>query len=461
MRIPKKIHRVWIGGEMPPEFAAYEQQWRDLHPDWEVRTWREEDLGWLQNRAAFEDAPKLSSKSNIARYEIVLREGGLYVDTDYQPFRCFDELLEDVDLIVAREEPNFFANALFGAVAHSPILQAVVDGLPASHYSRAGAISPQRTGPHYFTRSVRRALVAQPDTRVQVLEREQVIPYSWRQPHLAGHTFPHAFAAHHWAKSWVAPTGSARPAKDRARRLAGGLAIRTKTLVRMAADRWERTEPIRRTRPGQAVALGTDRVLLVTSSGMPLVVGPEDADVISSIVTDGEHEPAFVAFLRRELLDGDIVAHVGPGAGPAPLYSAWRVGRMGRVYVVDTDERIVSVQGASTDLASRRGLQAEVLVMHAHIGPGQGSQRLDQLLRGNPEVGLVSVGTARGAGQVLASVDGLLADRTLRLLELRLDDIEAGAAWPELAERLRHIDRTFRPRSFTLGPGGERVPLSV
>ena len=40
--IPKLIHRLWInppGPPMPDEFRRYGEQWKALHPDWQVIDW--------------------------------------------------------------------------------------------------------------------------------------------------------------------------------------------------------------------------------------------------------------------------------------------------------------------------------------------------------------------------------------------------------------------------------------
>ena len=231
--------------------------------------------------------------------------------------------------------------------------------------------------------------------------------------------------------------------------------------MQRAATRWDRIEPAKPSGVPHAVAIGGDRVLLVTASGLPLVVGSDHLDVIASVLVDGEHEPGFLAFIRRELRDGDVVALVGAPTGVSALPCAWRVGRMGRVYAIDADPRAVELLDASAELSRRRGLQAEVLPVAARIGCAAPGRRLDDVLRGNPDVGLVRIAVGGDEASVLATMDELFTDRSVRLLDVRLSDVAAGAAWSELAARLLAIGRTWRPESFTLSATGERVPLSV
>ena len=189
---------------MPDEYVEFGHRWTELQPDWKVRTWTESDLDWLSNCSAFDDAPLLSSKSNIARYEIVFREGGLYVDCDVEPLRSIEPLIDRAELVVSEERPGYLGNEFFGAVAGHPVLRYAVDNVSKSHFALDDAISPARTGPEFWSRCVRRTC-AELDITPTVLTRDQIYPYTWTQPHLRNEQFPQAWAVHHWAKSWVAP----------------------------------------------------------------------------------------------------------------------------------------------------------------------------------------------------------------------------------------------------------------
>src|SRR3954469_16671428 len=130
MAIPRKLHRVWLGREMPAEYVEYGRSWERLHPGWEVRTWGEADLDWLENRAEFERAPRFTTKANIARYEIVHREGGVYVDCDFEALRPIDDLLDGATLVVGEERAGRLNNAWFAATPGHAVLRYAIDELP-------------------------------------------------------------------------------------------------------------------------------------------------------------------------------------------------------------------------------------------------------------------------------------------------------------------------------------------
>ena len=104
MSIPRIFHHVWTSGdEMPEPVLATRRTWIDRHPGWEFRIWTLEDVGWLRNRALFERSETYAQKADIARYEIVHRFGGVYLDTDMECLRPIDGLIERLEFFSARQ----------------------------------------------------------------------------------------------------------------------------------------------------------------------------------------------------------------------------------------------------------------------------------------------------------------------------------------------------------------------
>ena len=84
--IPRVLHRVWVGPvEMPAAFVEFGRGFERLHPQWEMRLWTDADLEGLgitdDERRRARSASELS---NLVRYEVLARHGGVYVDTDFE-----------------------------------------------------------------------------------------------------------------------------------------------------------------------------------------------------------------------------------------------------------------------------------------------------------------------------------------------------------------------------------------
>jgi hypothetical protein len=133
--IPRKLHFVWLGSKPVPE--EWLVPWRALHPGWEVRLWREADLAKLPmlNRAHF-DALMADEcwhgAADIARYEILLDKGGVYVDIDSKPLRTFDGAsFMDASFFAGYEPtqsmPGRVANGTIGAEQGHHVLRQLVE----------------------------------------------------------------------------------------------------------------------------------------------------------------------------------------------------------------------------------------------------------------------------------------------------------------------------------------------
>ena len=488
--IPKKIHRVWLGGPMPDDYVAFGQKWQDLHPDWEVRTWGEADLDWLQNRAAFDDATLLSSKSNIARYEIVEREGGLYVDCDFEPLRPVEALLTGADLVLSEETPGFYCNALFAATSGHPVLRRAIDELPTSHYEQPDVPSPLRTGPAFWTRCVQRdAPFAR--HRVRVLTRDHVYPYSHQQMHLRDESFAEAWAVHHWAASWVTPTGPPGFA-ERLRSRLELPASRIKSKAVGALRRFDALQPAGRLRPAAPTYLGSNRLLVQTQQGFPVLTFADDLCVTPALARYGCHDRAFANFLDREIHRGQVVVDVGANIGLVTLHCARLVGAYGRVFAFEPNPETHQLLLDSLYTNRMEGLAAEVQVHCAAVGNsiapvalniptrhrGRASidarnaqdpdvsvviapmVRLDDVFAGVAEINLVKIDVEGAELGVLQGMRSLIDRGKVRMLDLELNAKLAQDDWDPLAALLRDL-ASRAVSTFAIAGDGSRLPMSV
>jgi FkbM family methyltransferase len=498
--IPHVLHRVWLGAPMAEAFWQYGERWEELHPGWRFVTWSEKDLAFLRNRAEFEAAEELSQKSNIARYEILLREGGVYADCDLEPLRNIEPLLIGASLVVGEEQPGRLNNAFVAAIPGHPALEYAVEQLPESFGSQLGELSPQRTGPAFWTRCVRRS-AADRGFKPRVLKREVLYPYTYTQKNLQVRHFPEAYAVHHWAKSWVRkPTLASRFRSQFFLRVAKNVAIETLTPAKRVWHRigqaWSRAEP--RTRPlanpQRVTSLGSNRLLVVTEAGYPILAAADDLGVTPSLVADGVYDMGFIRFLARELREGDVAVDVGANIGLFTLAMVMAVGRTGRVFAFEPNPSCADLLEDSLYMNEMRGLSTDVSCFRAAVGsepgrailtfdpkhPGMGTLgdteaaeaqkcvrtevelvALDDVLRGVPEIRLVKVDVEGTECDVLRGMRTLLSERRVRLIDLELLDVRAGRRWAELTALLRDLMSTSGAAAWTIDHTGQRRPVSL
>jgi hypothetical protein len=196
--IPRVIHRIWLGdAALPADAVQFAEGWQRRHPDWESRWWGDEDLARLVPADAIDRARSHSERSNLLRYEILRRHGGIYVDTDVECLRSIDPLLDGASAFAAWEGPESVGTAIFGAVPGHPLFEdAAREALPNAG---RGVNSPEATGPRFFS------LVVADHPNVRLFESRLFYPYRWDELHRRGETFPDAYAVHHWRLSWALP----------------------------------------------------------------------------------------------------------------------------------------------------------------------------------------------------------------------------------------------------------------
>lgn len=202
--IPRIIHRIWLGGPMPPAVARYGKRWQALHPEWEVRTWREWDLPALRHQEWFDRAPGPVPRADIARLELLDRHGGVYVDTDFEPRRPLDGLIAGTSCFFASEDGRWLSTGIMGNVPGHPFIADLLDGLARSIVEHPGEPPNVQTGPKYVTGRYRAYAVEHPDDPVAVFPASLFYPYHFTELHRREEAFPEAFAVHHWSASWTA-----------------------------------------------------------------------------------------------------------------------------------------------------------------------------------------------------------------------------------------------------------------
>lgn len=198
--IPKTVHRIWLGkARMDREFQDYWRRFKELNPGWDFRTWRDADLEWIVNREVFEESPTLSERSDVARFEIIARHGGIYVDTDVEPLQPLDKLLRP-SAFAGWEYSNRLGTAVIGGEAGHPAFEHLVQWLPSWAHDHAGSRPDERTGPLFLTTMWWRR------NDVKRYARNVFYPYGWwpADAHKASGPFPpETLVVHRWRASWV------------------------------------------------------------------------------------------------------------------------------------------------------------------------------------------------------------------------------------------------------------------
>lgn len=193
--IPRIMHRT-VPAETADEVEVFWRRAQALHPGWAFRTYREpvdpasfpltSDLwGRCQNGA---------QKAGLIRLEALYTHGGVYLDSDVEPFRSLEPLLH-LPAFAAWEDETTVPDAVLGAKAGHPAFEAMIS---KARTAIEGGADAWLSGPGVTTETL-------PGRRdVLVLPPGSFYPHHYLEKAAAGErtSNPWVFVEHKWRHSW-------------------------------------------------------------------------------------------------------------------------------------------------------------------------------------------------------------------------------------------------------------------
>lgn len=218
--ISRIIHQIWLGSDLPAHLRRLVESWRTYNPSWEYILWDEDKLSKikLQHRKLVDRTDCYGIQSDIIRCELLYQFGGVYVDTDFECLRPIDDLIACPDdcrecALLGNFGSRRLENSFLASSPQHPFFKLMLDRLPKSfeHYragERGSAVAVQATGPHFLTKAYR--AYANPTKASMLVASKYIFPFGFKRllfmTEINLHEkYPDAYAAHHWAHSWIQP----------------------------------------------------------------------------------------------------------------------------------------------------------------------------------------------------------------------------------------------------------------
>lgn len=128
--IPKKIHYCWFGpGQIPEKDRKCIDSWKKYCQDYEIILWNESNYDVTKNKymeQAYKEH-KWGFVPDYARLDIIYSNGGIYLDTDVEIIKPFDDLLVNAGF-AGFESDEYIALGLgFGAEKGNPFIKKQMD----------------------------------------------------------------------------------------------------------------------------------------------------------------------------------------------------------------------------------------------------------------------------------------------------------------------------------------------
>lgn len=219
VRIPKIIHQIWVGpNPFPERYKVFQKSWLEKHPDWQYILWTNEliEQFHLRNKMQYDATSNYGQKADIARYEILDRLGGLYIDTDFECLKPFDAIHHCCDFYAGvTSGPGFEVyNGLIGSIPGHPILKSCIDeintytkeNLSRENFSSDPMDIIRKTGPIFFTKQIEKYFSL---TINNIVLFPITYFYPWpnyerdNTSNIKKWFRPESYAVHHWHTAWA------------------------------------------------------------------------------------------------------------------------------------------------------------------------------------------------------------------------------------------------------------------
>lgn len=199
MGFPRALHFIWLGEPIPDNRQRCIDSCIAKHPDWDVKVWTDvEEFGELRNRRVFDDAAQIAPKAprgnphqvqtNVLRFEVMLRFGGVFLDSDVWALRPIDAIIERAErenrsgVLGWEIQDRWLGEAVIACMPGAPFMARIVEHLEPWAFARARQATTRTVGPQFITP----LLLGTPELEdVLVMPQPVFFPARHDQPHLA------------------------------------------------------------------------------------------------------------------------------------------------------------------------------------------------------------------------------------------------------------------------------------
>lgn len=204
--IPAVIHRS-VPTVTSDEVEGWWASTIEMHPGWECLTWRD-PLDPAEFPLTSPSWPLCQTGAQLAglvRLELLLTRGGVWLDSDVEPYRPLD-VLRHVPMFAAWEDDGVIPDAVLGAVPDHPAVAACLDlallRLRSGETDWRTGSGAWATGPGVTTTVLqgRDDVLLLPPGSFYPAHYQDKKRVRWSQVRASN---PWAFGAHRWHASWL------------------------------------------------------------------------------------------------------------------------------------------------------------------------------------------------------------------------------------------------------------------
>lgn len=180
-KIPHIIHFCWFGGnEKPDNIKRFIEGWKRILPHYEFMEWNESNFSVQEApvyvREAYE-VGKYAFVSDYARIKALKEYGGVYLDTDIEIVRSFDEVLEGREMVLCFESDKSLETAFIACCKGNEHIGGFCETYAARRFIMEDGSYDMSVINEHFSRYMEKVGVVLTDESLRTIETGKIAIY--------------------------------------------------------------------------------------------------------------------------------------------------------------------------------------------------------------------------------------------------------------------------------------------
>ncbi|NOU97344.1 glycosyl transferase [Paenibacillus sp. LMG 31456] len=210
-KIDKIIHYCWFGGKEKPDLVKKSiATWKQSLPDYQILEWNENnfDIGSITYVREAYESKKFAFVSDYVRVYALYNFGGIYLDTDVEVFKPFDDLLHH-DSFWGFEQENYIATSTIGAAKGNKLIEIFLDSYEQKVFIKEDGTHDVLTNVAIITKILEGIGVKANGEYQEIEGIGAFYPQTYFSPYdyinCRKFITPNTYTMHHFYKSWLPP----------------------------------------------------------------------------------------------------------------------------------------------------------------------------------------------------------------------------------------------------------------
>ena len=213
--IPKIIHLCWMSGDpFPSDIQKCIDSWKRILPDYEIWLWdtKRFDLSTSVWVTEAYDKKKYAFCADYIRMYALFNYGGVYLDSDVEVLRSFNDLLT-LPYFIGYESKQYFEAAVIGAEKGNPFIGDVLAYYKDRHFVKENGSLDIQIMPEVMMNVTnskwKRVLINEISDFINDPTIINVFPYDWfssiasTEKRYVLRVSKNTYCIHHFASAWV------------------------------------------------------------------------------------------------------------------------------------------------------------------------------------------------------------------------------------------------------------------